>query len=121
MSEPAPNPLTCEFCKSAPAVLVTVAEFAGKRRTRRHGGRRGAEGMTGPEHFAAAESLASDVEDLGGDMSPEGRTNTIALAQVHAMLANAAAIVLAADAVGARYQALGEWDAAMAAGDERGP
>jgi hypothetical protein len=47
--------------------------------------------MTGPEHFKAAEELLAGVEEYGGDYTPEGRSDQIAIAQVHAMLALAAA------------------------------
>jgi hypothetical protein len=46
---------------------------------------------TGPEHFKLAEELIGYVKKDGGDMTPEGRADMIALAQVHATLALAAA------------------------------
>lgn len=50
--------------------------------------------MTGPDHFKAAEELAAGVELYGGDFTPDGRADQIALAQVHATLAIAAATAL---------------------------
>jgi hypothetical protein len=47
--------------------------------------------MTGPEHFKEAEDLVGDVQVHGGDYTPEGRAGAIAMAQVHATLALAAA------------------------------
>jgi hypothetical protein len=48
---------------------------------------------SGPEHFKAAEELIAGVEQHGGDFTPEGRADQIAIAQVHATLALAAATV----------------------------
>jgi hypothetical protein len=50
--------------------------------------------MTGPEHFKAAEELIAGVELYGADFTPEGRADQIAIAQVHATLAAAAAAAL---------------------------
>jgi hypothetical protein len=44
---------------------------------------------TGPEHFKAAEELIAGVEQYGGDMTADGRSDQIAIAQVHATLAGA--------------------------------
>lgn len=52
--------------------------------------------VSGPEHYALAEELVGYVKESGGDFTPEGRADVIALAQVHATLAQAAATALAA-------------------------
>ena len=52
--------------------------------------------MTGPEHFKAAEELLAYVELHDDDFTPEGRAAQIAIAQVHATLASAAAAALMA-------------------------
>lgn len=49
--------------------------------------------MTGPEHYAAAEHLAEYVENLPIERASEVADN-LALAQVHATLALAAATAL---------------------------
>lgn len=50
--------------------------------------------MTGHEHYLIAEDFIRGVEDNGDDFLPEGRAQVIALAQVHATLALAAATAL---------------------------
>lgn len=52
--------------------------------------------MTGQEHFTAAEELLAGVEQYGADFTREGRADQIAIAQVHATLALAAATTSAA-------------------------
>ena len=49
---------------------------------------------SGPEHYRTAEELIAGVEQYGDDFTPEGLTAQIAIAQVHAMLALAAATAL---------------------------
>jgi len=60
---------------------------------------------SGPEHFKAAEELIAGVEQYGGDFTPEGRADQIAIAQVHATLALAAAT-----ATGANDHPAVDWD-----------
>lgn len=50
--------------------------------------------VSGPEHYRLAEELVGYVKESGGDFTPEGRADSIALAQVHATLALAAAHAL---------------------------
>lgn len=52
--------------------------------------------VSGPEHYELAEELIGDVKLRGGEYTEEGRADAIALAQVHATLAHAAATALAA-------------------------
>ena len=61
--------------------------------------------MTGPEHYKTAEDLIGGIEDHGGDFTPEGRADVIALAQVHATLALAAAT-----ATGSEDHPRSDWD-----------
>lgn len=50
--------------------------------------------MTGPEHFKAAVEIAAMVEQQGDKLTVEGRSDAVALALVHAVLAQAAASAL---------------------------
>jgi hypothetical protein len=84
--------------------------------------------LTGPEHFKTAEDLIGGVEEHGDDFTPEGRADVIAVAQVHATLALAAASATGlADHAGVDWE---EWrpvvsrvkrpsDDAMAVGTEQ--
>jgi len=83
---------------------------------------------SGADHYVLAEELIGCAKSDGGSMTPEGRADIIALAQVHATLANAAANALSAYGVMplADYRA---WravcsepeEAAMAAGEDGAP
>ena len=63
--------------------------------------------MTGPEHYTEAEHLMAGLGDFSG--AREDETNTVALAQVHATLALAAATASAGRMTGPAAQA---WDKA---------
>lgn len=60
---------------------------------------------SGPEHYMLAEELLGYVKENGGDFTPEGRADSIAMAQVHAMLALAAAT-----ATGSEDHPRADWD-----------
>lgn len=66
--------------------------------------------MTGPEHYAEAERLAESVKDR--DMLAGAVTAVATLAQVHATLANTAAVIASGISV-IKPSELGEWRKAM--------
>lgn len=61
--------------------------------------------MTGPEHYTEAEHLLASLGDYTDDREDE--TNTVALAQVHATLALAAATAQAGVITQAWHEAAG--------------
>jgi hypothetical protein len=63
--------------------------------------------MTGPEHYIEAEHLLDSLGDVTGDRDDEN--NTVAIAQVHATLALAAATAAAGRMSGKAAQ---KWDTA---------
>ncbi|MFD9950998.1 hypothetical protein [Amycolatopsis sp. NPDC058986] len=64
--------------------------------------------MTGPEHYLLAERYLSEADELDeGPKAQTARAELISLAHVHAALATAAAIALAAESSGAHSDSAG--------------